>query len=111
MHVIGTPFFQQQQALVMQNDERFARRFSAYLKVLPAQLTANPGSERFGDGFLGGKARRQERRGIAVRQAIGEFTVAEDPAHKAFAEAFIGTANAVDLDDIHAGAENHVTWG
>ena len=70
---LGPPEPEQLLALAMQHHERFAGFFAPDFHVPPAQLRANAGAECLGDGLLGRKARRQERPGNFVRQAVGDF--------------------------------------
>jgi hypothetical protein len=54
--------------LAVQHHERLAGFLAPDLHVLPAQLRADAGAERLGNGLLGREPRREERRGIFVRQ-------------------------------------------
>jgi len=94
-------------AAVVQDDERLAGLFASDFQVLPAQLRTNAGPESFGDGFLRRKTRGEERAGIPVFQAVGDFGWAKDSLDKTVAEFLEGTANAIHLDDIDARAEDH----
>src|SRR5438876_858186 len=48
--------------VVVQNDERLARFLAAHFQVLPAELFADPGAERLGDGLLGRETGGEKRR-------------------------------------------------
>ena len=92
----------------MQNDERLAGIFAAHFHVLPAELPADARAKGFGDRFLCRKTRGEERRGISMREAISDFGRAQYPVQKALAELLVGSADARHLDDVDAGAQNHI---
>ena len=91
----------------MQNHERLAGFLFANFHVLPAELRADAGAERLGNGFLGRKPRREERRGIFVRQAVGDFVRQQNPVHEPLAKFFVRRCDARDFDDVNARAQNH----
>ena len=92
----------------MQHHERFAGFLAADFDVPPAQLRANAGAERLGDGLFGRKAHGQKRRRLAMRKAVGDLVRQQNPADEAFAKFFMRRRDARHFDDVNAGAQNHV---
>jgi hypothetical protein len=98
---------QERLSFFVENDEWFAAFFSAHFHVVPAELRADAGAERFGNRFFRREPRRDEWRGIFVRETIGNFRREQDALHKTFAEFFVRRRDALDFDQVNAGAENH----
>ena len=67
-------FLKQFCSLGVQFHERFAAFPAHHLHVLPAQLGADPGAERFADRLLRGEPRGQKRPGSCVGEAIADFS-------------------------------------
>ena len=97
-------------SLAVQDHERLAGCFAPDFHVLPAQLRADAGAERLGNGLLGREPHGQERRGIFVREAVGDFVRVQDTVDKAIAEFFVRRCDARHFDDVNAHAENHGTY-
>jgi len=70
-------------------------------------LRADAGAERLGNRLLGREPRREERRGIFVREAVGDFVRVQDAVHKAIAKFFVRRRDARHFDDVNADAQNH----
>src|SRR5207249_3905073 len=91
----------------VEDDEGLAGFFATHFNVLPSELSADAGAERFGDRFFGRKPRGEKRRGITMGEAIGDFSRVQHSIQKPFAEFFVGRADAGHFDDVDAGAQNH----
>ena len=91
----------------VQDHERLAGVLAPDFHVLPAQLRADAGAERLGNRLLGREPRRQERRGIFVRETVGDFVRVQDAVDKPLAEFFVRRGDARHFDDVNANAENH----
>jgi hypothetical protein len=100
-------FGEEARAAFMEDDVRLAGILAPNLQILPAQLGSDAGAEGFGDGFLGGKAGGHERTRITVLQAVGQFGWPENAVDKALPKFCVGIADALHLDDVDPGAENH----
>ena len=91
----------------MKNDERFSALFFADLHILPAELSANPGPEGFGNRFLGRKPRCQKWSRRLVRQTITNLVRMQYPLQKAIPEPFIRRLYPRHFDNINANSQNH----
>ena len=91
----------------MQHHEWLAGFLAPDFHVLPAQLRADAGAERLGNGLLGREPHGQERRGILVRETVGDFVRMQDTVHEPPAEFFVRRCDARHFDDVNANAENH----
>ena len=93
--------------LAVQDHERLAGFLAPDFHVLPAELRADAGAERLGNGLLGRESHGQERRGILVRETVGDFVRVQDAVHEPLAEFFVRRRDARHFDDVNANAENH----
>src|SRR4030095_4297121 len=102
----GAPL-QELLAAAVKNDKRLTAFLSPDFHVLPAQLRSNPSAKGLRDGLFRREARREERSGEFVAQAIRNLCGPEDARDKAFAEPFIRSFDALHFDDVDARAKNH----
>src|SRR5271163_4938863 len=78
-----------------------------HFELLPAYSVLNPGAERLCAGFLGGESCGVALCGILFAAAVGDFLRGKDSAQKAVTESEDGRADAIDFDDVDAGADEH----
>jgi len=90
--------------------ERLAGFLPADFHVLPAKLRADASAERLGNRLLGREPGGDKRRGILVRQAIGNFIRQQDPLSEPLAKFFQRRLDARDFDDVNADAKNHFIY-
>src|SRR5580765_5584736 len=107
-HNAAVSVFEQFEAFAMQHHVRFAAFFATHFEIMPAELRADASAERFRNGFLGGEARGEERRGNFVRETILDFVGQQNALEKSFAELFVRRRDASDFNDINANAEDHL---
>jgi hypothetical protein len=88
----------------VEEDERLAGFFAADFDVLPAELGADAGAEGFGHGFFGGKAGGEKWGGVFVGEAVSDFGGVENAFEEAGAMSLVGGGDALDFDDVYAGA-------
>ena len=108
---VAAAFPEQVESLAVQHHVRLAGVVLGHLHVVPAELGADAGAERLGDRLLGGEPRGQKRRGILVPQAVLNLGGEQDAPGKPLAESLVRGADALDLDDVDASAENHSACG
>ncbi len=88
----------------MQDYERFAAFLASDLHIVPAKLRADARAEGLGNGFLGRKTRRQERRRHAMRQAVADFVRVQNALQKSLAKPFVRGRDPRHFDDVNSNA-------
>jgi prepilin-type N-terminal cleavage/methylation domain-containing protein len=100
---------QQPLASVVQEDMGLTGIVVFDLHIEPTELTANAGPECLRNRFFSREPRRHVRCHHAMRSAVFQFRKSEDAVQKAVAETLVSLANAVDLDDINARSQDHLS--
>ena len=72
-------------------------------KPLHDDVAPDAGAQRFGDGFFGGKTRGQR---LVAMAAAMDFRVSVDAVQETIAVARDGSADALDFNDVDAGAQH-----
>ena len=104
---VAASFPEQIEPLAVHHHVRLAGVVLGHLHVVPAELGADAGAECLGDCLLGGEPRGQKRRGILVPQAVLNLGGEQNALSEPLAEFLVRGADALDLYDVDAGAENH----
>jgi hypothetical protein len=107
VHDVGLKVSKQFEAFPVEFDVGSARFFATDFDVMPAKRATYARTESFGHGFLGGKTNGDERRWIAVAEAIALFVRQQDAVDKPFAESLPGFRDAARFDQIYPQADNH----
>jgi len=102
------PFPRRGSERTVKRQTRFPARGSQHFQVRPLPTPRKPVGERFHGGFLGGKPSGQGGVRIFFLEAIFHFRFRENPFEKTVAMAAMRFPNAIDLDDIHTRADDHL---
>src|SRR4030095_3443466 len=84
---------------------------AAHLELAPLDAQPQTGAERLHARLLGREASGEVRHRVAARAAVGDLLLGEHAAQEALVPAGDHLAHARDLDQIHAHAADHCTWG
>jgi hypothetical protein len=93
-------------ANMMKVEKRFSRRATTNFQSEPGQGLANPCAESFGSGFLCSKACGEWDGGSGLSSGIFDFGRVKNLFEESIPKAVQGLLNSVDLDKIHAQAED-----
>ena len=77
-------------------------------QIVPIELFSDTRAERLADGLLTGKARRNTRGRVGLLLAILDLVRSKEFVQKLFAPSGMNAANAGNVNDVYAGAENHL---
>lgn len=108
-HDAAIAFFQKPFAFVVQNDIRLSAGLAPDFHIVPAQLRADAGAKRFGDGLLRSESCREKWPGCLVRQTITDFRRMQDTIEKSLAEFFVRRRDAVHFNNIYANSKDHIS--
>ncbi len=98
-----SPFFRDPFCRAVQDDVRFSAPFVQGLDLPPGDRT-DAGSQRFGCGFLGGKAHSQR---ICPSAAFKNFQFRKDPFQEALTVPVERPLDAGNFDDVDSGFEHY----
>ena len=79
------------------------------LNFEPTYASTDACSQSFGTCFLGGEACRQAFGSLLLAQAIGQLGRGVNPIEEATSEPVHGVLDALNFDQIDAGADNHLS--
>src|SRR5207248_18943 len=77
-----------------------------HVDIAPAHCFADASAECFRDRFFRREPGREMARWKFHRDAISNFALGENPLHETFARTIEGVLDALDLDHVHANANN-----
>jgi hypothetical protein len=95
----------------VEHDEGLAGIPMDYFYIMPAQLPSDAGAKGFGDGFFSGEPGGDMQSWFSKLLAILDFAGEQNPLQESFSELGQDLLDALDLDQINADTEDHITRG